>query len=143
VSRRAPSAVEAGTLLRRVESLLNQAVEDLTGKDLSGKGRPALCSRCAGALAEASAELQSFAGLLKELPQEGNGLAFLEESERAALRRQIEALLPRLGVVQRLLAAAAEFYRGWCAVVPSSSYPVPGYQADDWSHRPALLALEG
>jgi hypothetical protein len=125
VSRWAPKAGEAATRLQRVESLLVQALDDL-----SGKGSAAPCSRCAVVLTEASAELQIFAGLVTE-------------PDRAALRPQLQALLPRLSTAERLLAAAAEFYRGWCAAAPQPSYPAPCYHGDGLSHGPALLALEG
>jgi hypothetical protein len=124
---RIPSEVEASARLRRIENLLDQATADLTGK-----GSSPACSRCAELLAETQAELQSVAGLLPELAQ-----------QRAALILQLKALLPRIRSVERLLAAAAEFYRGWCAAGPAQSYPAPGYQIDEWSRRPALLAFEG
>jgi hypothetical protein len=132
MSRRLPAMVEAGTRLQRIESLLDQAVADLVGKEVSAR-----CSNCAAALAEAAAELQFFAGLLTGTERKG-----LEARDVAALARRIKALLPRLHRAQRLLLAAAEFYRGWCAAVPAVSYPWPAYQADGWSRGPALLALE-
>jgi hypothetical protein len=144
VIRRVPGGVEARARLQRVETLLDQALDDLTG---TGKKGAVPCTRCAAALTEVAAELQSFAGLLTERPQERSGLLrgqnCLEAGDRAALSPQIKALLPRLTRLERLLAAAAEFYRGWCAAGPAPGYPAPGYETDAWSHSPALLTLEG
>jgi hypothetical protein len=107
--------------------LLDQALDDLTGRH---NGSP--CSRIAHILTDIQAELQIFATLLTPS----------EASERTLVPR-LKAISPRLKSVERLLTAAAEFYLGWCASAPPSSYPALGYHADQLAHRPALLALEG
>jgi len=124
---RVPADIEAAQHLRRVKTLLDQALDDLVGKQTS-----APCSRCLHLLAEALSELQQFSALGHE--SLGN---------RADLVRELTAVLPRIGAAQRLLAAASEFYRGWCAagLVPNDT--AAGYQGDCLTHGPALLAMEG
>ncbi len=148
MSHAVPMAVEAGARLRRIESLLDQAIDDLTGKGRSSPG-----SRCAAALTEASAELRSFAALLTESRRERHKFGRLEAEERAALLPRVKALLPRLSRAERLLAAAAQFYEGWCAAGSAAgqaqNYSSPGYQieswphSENWPHSPVLLAFEG
>lgn len=138
------AAEEAGALLRRIESLLDQALDDLTGlDDLAGRVLSSPCSRCAATLAEAAAELQSFARLVTELQQEPGSRERPLLKELAALVPRVKALPPRLNRVERLLAAASAFYLGWCAAGPRPGYPAPGYAIDAWSPGPALLAFEG
>jgi hypothetical protein len=138
VSRGLPAVEEAGKRLRRVADLLDQALGSL-----AGNGGSSPCTRSAIGLAEATAELQSLAKWLTE-PQKGRGEAVrFAVEDRLALGLQLKALLPKLNRAERLLAAAAEFYRGWCAVSPPQSYPSSSYQGEAWSHSPALLALEG
>jgi len=121
------AVVRAGQSLERVERLIDQVVEDLLGK-----GSSVPCSRCPDMLFQAHAELHSFAGSLAE-PQ----------LDQTALLPQLRVLLPRLSAAERLLAAAGEFYRGWCAAGPLPAHPLPGYQSNSFCHGPALLALEG
>lgn len=120
--------------LDRVETLLGEALEDLKHPK-----REAPAARCAAALAEAAAELQAFA-------QVSGGIG----SQSAPLRTQLGGLYSRLRRLERLLASAAEFYRGWCAAgTQADSYPAPcyleeGYQSASWSNPgPALLAFRG
>ncbi len=126
---RVPDLMSAGTRLQRVEQLLDQALEDLMGKTASPP-----CSRCAELLAEAASELQAFGALLTDRP---------DSHDYSILRPRVQAVLPRLTKAERLLAAAAEFYRGWCAAGPPPSYPTPGYQTDISLHGAALLTVEG
>jgi hypothetical protein len=131
-----PHATETGKRLCRVETLLDLAIENVIGGNL---GRS---SECATALAEASAELQTVKGQLTEQqPKQDPRRTRLEELDRAALLRQLGNLPARLQSLERLLAAAAEFYRGWCAAAPpQSGYEVAGCLE---ARGPALLALEG
>jgi len=120
--------------LKRVENLLDEALKDLTKVSREAPG-----SRCAAALAEAAAELQAFAQVNR-----GTG------SQPNTVLRQLSGLPARLRNLERLLASAAEFYRGWCAAAPEANYPPTGdsgenYQSSGWSNDsgPALLAFRG
>lgn len=124
---RVPPALDASKLLRRVEVLLDEALADLTGNESASP-----CSRSVDLLSTALHELQAFDLLSRD-----------SSLERATFRPRLESLLPRLSAAERLLSAAAEFYRGWCAAGTAPSYPVPGYQTDHLQNTPALLALEG
>ena len=121
-----PSVAEASQRLRRVASLLDLALDDLTGKGnaLPGCGSAAL-------LTEAYAELQSFS----PPPVQANSSLMLTA--------QLNELLPKLTRAQRLLATAAEFYRGWCAAGLTQNQSTAGYEGEGWSHGPALLAIQG
>jgi hypothetical protein len=121
------ATVAAGRSLQRAENWLDRAVDDLTGR---GSGAPGF--RSPVLLAEALAELQSFATLLAE-----------PSLDQKILLPQVKNLLPRLRLAERLWAASAEFYSGWCAAGPPPAYPALGcYQIDQLSHGPALIALE-
>jgi hypothetical protein len=124
------------THLRRIETLLGQAIDDLVGKT---SGTPGL--KCTAMLAEVATELQ----LLNETMSKALLAApsRLPGSEIAALVPEVSALLPKINRVERLWANASEFYRAWCAVGPTQSYPSPGYEADGFSPSPALLVFEG
>lgn len=124
---KAPVSVEADKHLRVVERLLDETLADLAGK---GSSSPVL--RSPDMLARILAELQRFAALMSEA-----------QIDKASLLPRLKILLRRLSAAQRLLAAAAEFYRGWCAAGPAPSYPIPGYQTDASSQGPALLVVEG
>lgn len=120
------------TALDRVENLLADAITDLTAFSREAPGK-----RCAAALAEAAAELQALAKVPGQLG-----------SQR--VRKQLSAIPSRLRNIERLLASAAEFYTGWCAVVPAAHFSAPGpakhsYQSSGWSNdtAPALLAFRG
>ena len=131
------AAEKIGQRLLRLESLLDQAIEDLIAA-----GSQTACSRCASLLTEAVGELQVLQGLLIGTRHKTTATdAQLEPCDHATLRRQMGKLPPRLQHLERLLAGAAEFYRGWCAAAPLPD----GYEADGWSQvrGPALLALEG
>jgi hypothetical protein len=118
-------AIDPAASLGRVEKLLDQALVDLTGKKSAS---PA--SRAEVLLAEAAVELRAFAAL-------SAGLDFM------LLRPRVLALVPRLRAAERLLAAAAEFYRGWCAVGAAPMSAPQGYQTELSYPGPALLAFEG
>jgi hypothetical protein len=121
--------------LSRVENLLDEALQDLTSLK-----REAPAARCAAALAEASAELRAFSQARYDLG-----------SQHPDLRSQLGRLPTKLRGLERLLASAAEFYRGWCAAGPpaadyqSTGYSGEGYQSFGWSNDsgPALLAFRG
>ncbi len=128
MSSRVSSAVNADQCLQRVEALLDEALDDLTGRR-----KTAPCLRAANILTDIHSELRIFADLLPA-----------SRANQPALLPRLKAISPRLKSAERLLATAGEFYLGWCAAAPpSSSYPASGYQADQLFHRPALLALEG
>jgi hypothetical protein len=129
--RAVPPVADASQRLRRVASLLDQALDDLAGKGNSLPG----CS-AATVLAEAYAELQSFARSVPRPP-----LAQRESS--LALQWQLKELLPKLSKAQRLLAAAAEFYRGWCAAGLQQNHSTAGYESEGWLPGPVLLAVQG
>ncbi len=135
--RRDNAAIDARSSLKRVENLLDRALEDLTDFRQAAPG-----SRCAAALTEAASELRI-------LEQADHDRWYAESArERAALERRLRALLPRLRSLERLLASAGEFYRGWCAVGCAATppgYSTTGYEALGWSSEPgpALLALKG
>ena len=126
-----PPVADASQRLSRVASLLDQALDDLAGR---GNSLPARGTEAV--LAKAYAELQSFARSVTHPP-----LAQLESS--VVLRAQLKELLPKLSRAQRLLAAAAEFYRGWCAAGLPQNHSATGYEGEGWSHSPALLAVQG
>ncbi len=127
MKNRARGETEAAQRLRRVEAILDEALDDL-----AGRGASAPCSHCGDLLAKAFSELQVFSKLVNEtLP------------DRADLARELKMVLSRLSAAQRLLTAASEFHRGWCAAGMTPSQPVAGYQADCLMHGPALLAMEG
>lgn len=121
--------------LSRVENLLDEALQDL--KSLN---REAPAARCAAALAEASTDLLSFSQARYDLG-----------SQPASLRNQLSGLPAKLRRLERLLASAAEFYRGWCAAGASAAdyqsiaYSGEGYQGSGWLNDsgPALLAFRG
>ncbi len=130
--------IDAERCMRQVESLLDQAAEDLCVIKAATPG-----ARCAAALSEAAIELQRLSTLLTE----SGYTRSLPEAQTAKLRSQLSALFSRTSKVNRLLLAAAEFYRGWCAVgmcsaEPAFPYPT-GQASDQWSRGPALLAFEG
>jgi DNA repair exonuclease SbcCD ATPase subunit len=128
----AQSAQQAGQRLHAAENLLEQAVRDLTADNREAPG-----ARCATALGAAAEELRAFGGWLAEHRP--------AEEDREALRTQLAALAPRLRQLERLLGAAQEFYRGWCAAAPlePARYESPACETTAWlgSPRPALLAL--
>jgi hypothetical protein len=126
--------VSQSSSLDRVESLMIEALEDLTSMNRTAPGL-----RCAAALTEAASEMQAFA-------QTHSGIG----SHTATLRRQLHGLAARLGHLSALLASAADFYSGWCAAAPAANQVEPyssqnGYQSPGWSnaHGPALLAFRG
>lgn len=121
--------VDPETSLQHVEKLLDQVLVDLVGTKSSAPG-----SRAAVLLAEAAVELRAFATL---------SAGRLADPDYLALRPRVQALVPRLRAAERLFAAAAEFYRGWCAVGTASSETVTGYQSQISYPGPALLAFEG
>jgi len=132
VSSRVPAMIDAAKSLRRVENLLDQALAAITGKNSTMS-----CTRCASVLAEVNTELKSLTSPLIEF-----------STDRAALLPHVAALLPRIGLVKKLLATAAEFYGGWCAAgtAPGNAAlggQASGYQTETWSCGPALLAFEG
>lgn len=127
MNRRVPPALKADQSLQRVEALLDQALVDLAGTRGTSPGELA-----AHLLTDVYAELQIFAGLLPA-----------SEADHLALAPRMKAIFPRLKTAERLLTAAAEFYRGWCSATPSFFYPGLELQVDQASHGPALLALEG
>jgi hypothetical protein len=122
-----PPAVNADQSLQRVEALLDQALDDLTGNRNASP-----CLSAADILTNVHSELQALAGLLTA-----------SEANQSILVARAKAIFPRLKTAERLLMAAGDFYLGWCAAAPASSYPAQGYQAEHPSHSPALLALEG
>ncbi len=120
--------------LSRVENLLDEALQDLTCVK-----REAPATRCAAALAEAAAELQSFAQAHREI-----------DPQNSVLRRRLNGLPARLRRTERLLASAAEFYTGWCGAGPTADYHASydsgqSYPSAGWSNEPApaLLAFRG
>jgi hypothetical protein len=121
--------IDPDASLRHVEKLLDQVLVDLMG-DKSAVP----CSRAAVLLAEAAVELRAFVTMSADR---------LADPDYLALRPRVQALVPRLRTAERLLAAAAEFYRGWCAVGAASSDTVRGYQTEISFPGPALLAFEG
>jgi hypothetical protein len=134
---RSPHAAETSKRLSRVEILLDRAIENVIGE-----GHPAPCSVYAAALTEADSELRAASELLTEKrPKQGLTEARLEELDRATLLRQLGDFPARLQTLERLLAAAGEFYRGWCAAAPLQN----GYEAAGGpeTRGPSLLALEG
>jgi hypothetical protein len=128
--RKVPPIADASQRLRRVVSLLDQALDDLAGNGNSLPGCGA-----AAVLEEAYTELQSFARFVADPP-----LAQRESS--LLLAAQLKEILPKLSKTQRLLAAAAEFYRGWCAA-GIQNHSAAGYECEGWSRGPALLAVQG
>jgi hypothetical protein len=125
--------VTANSGLKRVERLLHEALEDL-----QRPSREAPAARCATALAEAARELQAIA---QTRPEPG--------LPPAAFRAQLAVLSATLRRLERLLAAAFEFYTGWCAAAPAADYPAPRYSGasgqSGWptESAPALLAFRG
>jgi hypothetical protein len=120
--------------LKRVENLLDEALEDLRCVN-----RQTPATRCAAALAEAAVELQAFAQAQPEI-----------DPQNSVLRMQLNGLPARLRRMERLLASAAEFYSGWCAAGPTADYHASGdsgqsYESAGWSTdtAPALLAFRG
>jgi hypothetical protein len=137
--------IEADARLRKVENLLEQAMEDLLVK-----GNDAPGTQCRAALSDAVEELRALNGLLVQQSPDSKLMCLpsldsaLEHSDRATLSRRVIALLPRLHGIGRLLAAAAEFYNGWCAASPAPDYTAAGYESGGWmgSRGPALVACE-
>jgi hypothetical protein len=137
--------IEADARLRKVENLLDRALEDLLVKD-----NPAPGAQCTAALSDAVAELRALSGLLVQPSSDSKLMSLppgnlqLGKLERASLSRQLTALNPRLQSVGRLLAAAAEFYSGWCAAAPAPTYTAAAYETGGWanSRGPALVAFE-
>jgi len=120
-------ADEAAQCLQRLETLLDQALDDLVGRETL-----APCSRFSELLERAFAELQEFSRLLNDcLP------------DRTNFSCELRSVLPRLSAAQRLLSAASDFYRGWCAAGLEPGSSGPGYQADCQTRGPVLLAVEG
>jgi hypothetical protein len=109
-------------------------------QDLKSLSHEAPAARCAAALAEASAELRAFAQARYDLG-----------AQAATLPCQLGGLPTKLRRLERLLASAAEFYRGWCAAgAPTADYHAScdsgqSYQSAGWSNEPApaLLAFRG
>ncbi len=129
-----PSSVSrAGQRLQRVEDLLDQALLDMTGKGLA-----APCTQSADILKSAFSELHSFATIVNS-PSPSS----LSPTDRLALGLQLKSLLPRLMKAERLLHAAAEFYRGWCAAAPPPAYPTSVITLYEVPVGPVLLAFEG
>jgi hypothetical protein len=128
--------VKASERLGRVEGLLDRAVDDLAGRSM-------ISGVCVSALSEAVAELQSLESMWTNSSQQPVQRAQLRDEECAALKSQVKGLVSRLGDAERLLAAAGEFYRGWCAAGLAPSLVSPGYQTNGWSQGPALLTLVG
>ena len=124
--------LEASTRLHAAEKLLEQALEDLTTGNRAAPG-----ARCVTALGAAAAELRAFGGWLAEHRP--------SDEDRAVLRTQVAAFAPRLRRLERLLGAAQEFYRGWCAAAPLHliTYEPPAHETavSPASPHPALLAL--
>ena len=138
MSLRVSTAAEASRHLCKVENLLDRTLADLTG---SGPSAPH--SACPAILAEAIREMQSFATSLQGSPSEGRSQIALSQQDIAALTPRLKELLWGIAHVERLLFAAAEFYRGWCAAGLAPVSQAPGYQICGWSDGPALLALKG
>jgi putative hemolysin len=134
VSKNVTAALAANARLSRVESLLDEALRDLTAFSGETPG-----SRCAAALAEAAAELQAFSQVAGQVG-----------SQSATFRKLLSAFHPRLCNLKRLLASAADFYRGWCAAAPAANQAESYCSQDGYQFRsssgepgPALLAFRG
>lgn len=138
MSQFASRAIDASARLNQTASLLDQALGDLMDFRQAAPGL-----RCSAALAEAANELKALEQIRQELA------AATPSAERAALQRKLKSLLLQLRGVERLLASAGDFYRGWCAAGYTATsdlcYSANGYESLSGSNQPgpALLALQG
>lgn len=138
MSQFASRATDASARVSQVAGLLDQALADLTD---FRQAAPAV--RCTAALAEAATELKALEKIRQELA------SATPSAERASLQRKLKGLLLQLRRVERMLASAGDFYRGWCAAgysaTPDLCYSADGYESRSGSNQPgpALLALHG
>jgi hypothetical protein len=138
--------------LNRVVELLDQALQDLTFA-----GMPLPTPTFLNALTDAALQLRSVSDCISDrqepLPTARCGatsplITNLSVKDSSILQTQLIGVLARLQRLSRLLTAAEEFYRGWCAAAKFVSYQAHGYPpglGSNWFNTPspALLVLEG